>query len=100
MVLTEDGLIRAKGDMQAVVDCVPAGNILDIAVPSITPTDTIVLQRPMRIRSFSGTKVEFKCPPGGLLDIRYANGCSDAMFQCMAAARMVCMQLLHKMCEK
>ena len=70
-VLTKRALDRADNNFQAIIDCIPEGTSLMLDLPSVHPNHTIVLERPIRIGSISGSKTEFKCPPGGLLDIRY-----------------------------
>ena len=74
VVLTQRELDRAGNNFQAIIDCIPEGASLMLDLASVHPNHTIVLQRPIRIGSISGIKTDFKCPPGGLLDIRYIVG--------------------------
>ena len=79
VLVTAKLLERVSNDIQALVECVPAGGTLIFGVPQITVANPLLLRKPIKIRPamdlkedglISG-KVKIACSPNGLLDVRY-----------------------------
>ena len=62
IVVTEESLEKAQNDIQLIVDCNPPKGTIYFAIPSITLSATIHVNKPLRIGVMNVSNVEIICP--------------------------------------
>ena len=78
IVVNNKTLVQFNNDLQDLIDCLPERGELLLAISDIAPQKTLVLHKPITIRSAvdgdngrNGSQmVSMTCPQNGLFDIR------------------------------